>query len=167
MRRVGINEKKVFLQRIDKEKASKAILKTVLGEEESNKMIQKFIDEKSITEFLEEARKDPKILDSYVSKDFAEKILKILESKKDKPKEIKQIFRLSSKSPNGMVVVKEIITESCHGGKCNVSYIAAGKYSMSMIGEDFKEIRTEMNKTLEKIEKDSKKNKCEFELEKA
>lgn len=165
LRRVNLNEKKEFLQKVEKEKSNKAILKTVLGEE-AEKIIENITSEYIILNFFEEIKKDPKLLEKFIKKEEAEKIIKILESKKEKPKEIRQIFQLSNKSPDGIIIVKDIIGNSCKGEKCNVSYIAAGKYRLSLIGENFKSLKNEMNKILESVEKQSKKQYCEFSIEK-
>jgi len=90
-----------------------------------------------------------------------------LETKKERPKERKQIFTLSDNSSSGINKVKNILTESCKDSKCDISYLAAGKYSLSLTGSDFKEIKTEMNKVLSNIEKLAKKNNSEFELKKS
>ncbi len=144
---------------------SKAILKTVLGDE-SKKVIEKIAEEQTILEFFEQVKKEPKILEKYVKKQDAEKIIKILESKKEKPKEIKHIIKLSSKAPDGISKVKNIISQSCKDSKCDVSYIAAGKYNLGIQGIDFKEIKSEIHKVTESIEKQAKKENCEFSLEK-
>jgi translation initiation factor 2 alpha subunit (eIF-2alpha) len=167
LRRVGINEKKEFLQKKDKERANKAILKTVLGEVESEKVIKEIVKTQSLSEFFEEARENPKNLDNYLKKSDAEKIIKILDSKKEKPKEIRQIFRLSSKSSDGIVIIKNITEEACSNIPCNITYLAAGKYSLSIEGKDFKEIKNKVNAVLESIEKSAKKQHCEYSVEKS
>jgi translation initiation factor 2 alpha subunit (eIF-2alpha) len=167
LRRVKQNEKKELLDKVKKEKNSKAILKTVLGKEESEKIIKKITEDQTLVDFFEQAKKEPKILEKYVKKQNADKILKILESKKEKPKEIKHVIKLSSKSPEGIKAVKKIITNACKDSKCNVSYIAAGKYNLGILGEDFKQIKSEIHKVTEDIEKQAKKENCEFSLEKS
>lgn len=166
LRRVGINEKKDFLQKVDKEKSNRAIIKTVAGEKELENIIRNINNNTSITDLFESAKKDPKILEKYMSKENAEKILKILESKKEKPKEIRKIFRLSSSSQSGIKVVKDIIQSSCKNSKCKISYLAAGKYSLSIEGSDLKEIQNEINNILKNIEVLAKKSKSEFSAEK-
>ena len=166
LRRVGINERKEFLQRVDREKANKAILKTVLGQEEADKLIREINETQNISDFFESIKEDSKILEKYMKKEQAEKIIKILESKKEKPKEIRQIFRLSSKASDGIIIVKSIVQESCKNYNCSISYLAAGKYSLLIEGKDFKEIKGKINSILESIEKLAKKNHCEFSVEK-
>lgn len=166
LRRVKQNEKKQLLDKIKKEKNSKAILKTVLGKE-SEKIIEKITKEQTILEFFEQVKKQPEILEKYVKKQDAEKIIKILESKKEKPKEIKYIIKLSSKAPEGILKVKNIINQACKDSKCDISYIAAGKYNLGIQGPNFKQIKSEIHKVTESIEKQAKRENCEFSLEKA
>jgi len=165
LRRVKQNEKKELLNKIEKEKNYRAILKIVLGAE-TERIIERITNEYPLLDFFEDIRKNPKLLGGYMKKKEAEKIIKILESKKEKPKELKQAIKLSNKSPEGISIVKNIIKNSCKGSKCNVKYIAAGRYSIRIQGSDFKEIKSEINKVLESIENQAKKENCEFSLEK-
>jgi translation initiation factor 2 alpha subunit (eIF-2alpha) len=166
LRRVGMNEKKEFLQKIEKEKSYKSILKTVLGEESTEKVLEKIQEEYNILEFFENIKKDPKIMNKYLNDSESEKIIKILESKKEKLKVIKQIFKLSNKDDDGIIKVKKIISESCQNSDCKINYISAGKYSISISGEDLKNIDTKITKILQSIEKLAKKYHSEFSIEK-
>jgi len=167
LRRVKPNERKELLEKVNKEKSYKAIIKTVSGKEESEKIIEKISEDYTILDFFNEIKQKPEVLNKYFSKEASEKILKILDSKKEKPKEIRQLFKLSTKSSDGIKVVKSIIEQACNNSKCKVSYLAAGKYSLNIIGEDFKAIKTEVNQILETIEKSAKKQHCDFIVEKS
>lgn len=166
LRRVKPNERKELLEKVNKEKSYKAIIKTVAGKEDSEKIIEKISEDYVILDFFNEIKQNPSILHKYFNKEASEKIIKILDSKKEKPKEIRQIFRLSTKSSDGIKIVKSIIQEACNNSKCKVNYLAAGKYSLNIIGEDFKAIKTEVNQILETIEKSAKKQHCDFSEEK-
>lgn len=165
-RRVKPNERKELLERVAKEKSFKAILKTVLGEEESKKIIEKITEESDLIEFFKNLEENKKILEKLVTKDNFDKITKIFESKKEKPKHIKQIFKLSNKSPEGINLVKNIMKESCQD-RCEINYLAAGKYSITLEGKNLKEINQRVNSTLENIEKLAKKEHCDFTIEKS
>lgn len=167
LRRVKPNEKKELLDKVDKEKSYKAIIKTVSGKEESEKIIEKISENYTLLDFFNEVKQNSKILNEYFNKETSEKIIKILDSKKEKPKEIRQLFKLSTKSSDGIKTIKSIIQEACNNSKCSVNYLAAGKYSLNIIGDDFKEIKTEVNQILEKIEKSAKKQHCDFIVEKS
>ena len=165
LRRVKSNEKKELLEKIAKESSYRAILKTVLGEK-SEKIIEKINHEFSIGEFFEKIKENQKLLEDYMDKENTEKIIKILESKKEKPKEIKQIFKLSNKSSEGIKIIKNILENSCKNTKCNIFYLGAGKYSISISGEDFKNLKIEINKVINSIEKQAKTTHSDFSLEK-
>jgi len=166
LRRVKQHERKELLDKIEKEKSYKAVLKTVLGQEESEKVLIEITKEYSLVDFFEKIKSEPKIINQFLNKELGDKIIKILDSKKDKLKEIKQFFILSSKAENGIIKIKEIIKNSCNNSKCEISYIAAGKYRLEIKGEDFKKIRNEVNLIFENIEKQAKKQGCFFEVEK-
>jgi translation initiation factor 2 alpha subunit (eIF-2alpha) len=166
LRRVKKNERKELLDYVDREKAYTAILNTVFGKENSPQLKEKITEDYSLIDFFDGIKNDKSLLLKYMDKENAEKIIKILESKKEKAKETKQIIKLSSKENNGIVIVKKIIEEACQNSKCNVNYIAAGKYSFGLLGEDFKDLKTQMNKILEIIEHRAKKQNCEFSIEK-
>jgi len=166
LRRVKQNEKKELLEQIAKEKSYKAIIKTILGKEESEKTINKINEQQDIISFLEEAKTNPKILEKHFSKTDSDKIIKILESKKEKPKEIKQKFNLSSNDSEGIKIIKDILNKAHKDSKCSISYIAAGKYRLNLIGENFKKLKQEFNHIFDIIEKLARKKDCEFNLEK-
>ena len=166
LRRVKQNEKKELLEKISKEKSYKAIFNTVLKENAMH-IINKIMNDYSLIDFFEEVKTNPKLLDKYLNKEESEKIKKILESKKDKAKEIKKYFKLSSNSSDGMTRIKNILKDSCKDSKCQISYISAGKYQLKIKGDDFKKIKSEVNQVMDNIEKQAKKNKYFFELEKS
>lgn len=165
LRRVKLTERKQLMDKINKEKSYQAILKTVLSSQ-AGEVIKNITAEHNILDFFDRIKEDPKILEKYMKEEDAEKLQHILESKKEKPKELKQMIKLSSRSQDGIVRVKEIISKACENSKCDVSYIAAGKYSLGILGENFKEIKTEINKVLESVENLAKKQGCEFTIEK-
>ncbi|MFA7707322.1 MAG: hypothetical protein WCX73_00040 [Candidatus Pacearchaeota archaeon] len=166
LRRVKQNEKKELLDKIKKEKNYNAILKTVLGKEKAEEIIEKIVQEQSLFDFFKDAKEQQQSLEKLIPKKDAEKIIQILDSKKDKAKEIKQIFNLSSKAEDGIKRIKEIIQTTTKNSKAEISYIAAGKYRILISGEDFKEIKTELNRIMGEIEIKAKKQGCEFILEK-
>lgn len=165
LRRVKQNEKKELLEKISKEKSYKAIFNTVLREN-AMPIINKIMNDYSLIDFFEEVKTNPKLLEKYLNKEESEKIKKILESKKDKAKEIKKDFKLSSNSSDGMIRIKNILKNSCKDSKCQISYISAGRYQLKIKGDDFKKIKSEINNILDKIEKQSKKEGCKLSVEK-
>ncbi len=165
LRRVKTNEKKEFLEKLAKANSIKAILKTVTPQYE--KIMEKIQEEYDLVDFFNDAKTNPKILNSFFNKGEAEQILKILESKKEKLKAIKQAFKLSNKSSNGITIIKDILSNSCKDNNCSISYIAAGKYNMTIHGTNLKQLQSEIDSIIKKIEIQAKTNKCNFELIKA
>jgi translation initiation factor 2 subunit 1 len=171
LRRVKQSEKRELLEKIAKEKSYKAILKTVLGEKDSEIAIEKITEDYNLLDFFEEIKQKKELLKKYVSEEKAIQINSILDSKKDKLKEVKKNFNLSSKAQDGILIVKSIIEKNCNQDlykecKCNATYIAAGKYRLTLDGEDFRKLNFSINKILVSIEKEAKKQNCEFSLEK-
>jgi len=164
LRRVKQNEKKELLDKLAKEKSYSAIIKTVSGKEKAKEIIDKISQTENIVDFLEKTKTQPEILNQYFSKTDSEKIIKILETKKEKPKEIKQKFNLSSNAPDGIKIIKQIIKTACKDIKCSISYLAAGKYRLNLVGEDFKKLKTQSNLIFKTTEKLARKKDCEFEL---
>ena len=165
LRRVKPNERKEFLDRVEKEKSHRAVLKTVLGEESAKKLIEKITQEQALNDFFGNLEGNKKILEKEITKEQFEKLIKNFELKKEKPKQIKQVFRLSSKSSEGIVTIKNILKESCKDN-CNINYLAAGKYSITLEGSNLKEINHKIQNNLQNVEQLAKKNHCEFLVEK-
>lgn len=163
LRRVKQNEKKELLDKLSKEKSYKAILKTILNEN-AEAIVKKIEEKYSVIDLFEELKNDSSVLEKFMTRLEAEKILKIFESKKEKPKEIKNIISFSNNSSEGIKIVKNILQESSKESKCDITYIAAGKYRLSIAGNEFKNIKNIMNKVLENIEKSAKKQDCNFEI---
>lgn len=162
LRRVKLNEKKEFLEKEKREKNSEALLKTVL-KEKSEEIIEKIKQEHDLIEFMESSKENPKLLEKYISKSDAEKIIEILKSKKTREIEIKKTFKLSNKNSDGILIIKKILIDSCTGTTCEISYLAAGKYSLKIKDKDGRIAKTHIQKTIENIEAQAKENKCEFE----
>ncbi len=167
LRRVKQQEKKELLDKIKKEKNYKAVLKTILGKEQAEKTINKITQDYPLIDFFEKIKEDSQLSEKYLSKENSEKLIKILDSKKEKTKQLKETFKLSNKSQEGITTIKEILKSSCKGTNCKITYLAAGKYLLSQKGEDLKKIQNEINQVLKYIEKNAKKSKSEFSFEKS
>ena len=106
--------------------------------------------------------KNSKEIEKYATKEQAQKICKILAEKKEKPKQVKREFKLSSEQPNGMKIIKQILNE-CKGN-CEITYIAAGKYSIKQTSENYKQAEKELSDILEKIREQAKSAKADFDV---
>ncbi|MBU3913643.1 MAG: hypothetical protein KKB21_03740 [Nanoarchaeota archaeon] len=164
LRRVTPKEKKEVLERHEKERNSKGILKSVLGPE-AEKTAEKIKEiNPSISEFLNNCKTNVQELEKVMSKEHAERICKILQEKKEKQVEEKRVFSLSSKKPEGIKLTKELLS-SCKGN-CSISYVAAGKFTIRIKAQDFKKANHEISNSLLEIEKKAKENKMDFSCDK-
>ena len=168
LRRVKLSEKKAVLDRVKKTKNISALIKSVLNEK-AESIIDLISKKHDVVEFIEESKSNPQILEEFIPKNQAEKIIEILKSKKEREVELKKAFNLSSKEGNGMIILKEIIKksqESLKEIKAEVSYIAAGKYLLRIKEKDVKKAKQALQEFLLNIETFAKKEHVEFSLDK-
>lgn len=158
LRRVTPKEIKDLRESLNKDKSYTSILKSVLGAD-FEEVLKKILLEGSVSSFLEESKKDNSKLESLIGKEHASKIFEIINSQKKKTAEIKKNFNLSSNAPNGIVLIKELLSNF---SGVNIKYLAAGKYSISAEAEEKKIADNKIKAVLEKIQEFSKKNNMEF-----
>jgi len=163
LRRVSPKEHKEVMEIHEKERNSLSILRSVL-KEKAEEVSEKIKKSSSLNDFLQNCKTNPKELEKYMLKEDADKVCKILQDKKEKKVEIKKEFKLSSKKPDGIKIIKETLAV-CQGN-CEISYLAAGRYVIKMKSQDYKKANQETNSVLEKIEKLAKEKKAEFEVKK-
>lgn len=167
LRRVKLKEKTELNEAYKKEKSFKALLKTIIKDKAKAEKIIDTIKEKedSLTDFLEEIKENPKLLEKYIEKTSAEKIIKILQEKKAKQTVLKRKFSLTSKDPRGILLIKELINKAIKEAgcqNCEVSYIAAGKYSFKTKTKDLRQADSQIDKAMEILEDSAKKQNCRF-----
>ncbi len=158
LRRVRDKEKKEALERSKLEKSSLSILKSIL-KDRTIELIKKIEEKTSIHEFLEEAKNDPKDLKKIVGEEDAKKIMEIIMKQKEKKVYLKKEIHLVSKSPEGLKIIKEVLSED---GKVTIKYLAAGRYSINSEGESLKKADQRIRETIDRIEKSAKKKDLEF-----
>jgi translation initiation factor 2 alpha subunit (eIF-2alpha) len=158
LRRVTAKEREEVLERHKKERTLKSMLKTILKEPE--KIIEKIKHEHEISDFIEEARENPKILDKFLNKTEAERLSKLLEEKKEKAKTVKKTLILKSTSPTGLEDIKSILETK----EAKISYLGSSKFSISTSGKDFKEANSKMDSAIEEIEKKAKSKHAQLEI---
>ena len=158
LRRVIAKEREEVLERHKKERTLKSMLKTIIKEPE--KIIGKIKQEYEIPDFIEEARENPKILNKFLNKTEAERLSKLLEEKKEKPKTVKKILLLKTTSPTGIEDIKSILETK----NTKISYLGSSKFSISTSGKDFKEANSRMDSALEKIEEQAKSRHAHLEI---
>lgn len=163
LRRVSQKETKEVLGIYDLERNAISILKTAL-KEKIEPVIEEIKKQSSVHEFLQNCKSNPETLEKYMAKEDAIRICKILNEKKEKQIEVKKEFKLSSKKPDGIKIIKSAL-DFCKGN-CDISYLAAGRYSIKIKSQDYKKANFEIAQAIEKIEKTAREKKADFEVKK-
>ncbi len=161
LRRVKDKEKKEKLEEAKLEKNCIGAIRSIM-KEDTNELIKKIKENESLSSFLENCKKNQKELIELVGRENSKKILDIINSQKEKTIGVKKIIQLNSKQPNGLELIKKILS-----GESNfeVRYLGSGRYSLSLEGQDIKEANKTMEDFLSKIENFSKQNLITFKLE--
>jgi len=158
LRRVTSKEKKEVMQKFKQDQAINVAFNQILGEDSphTNKILKDF---ESLANFINEIKKDEKIILKYIPKENESAIRKISEKKK-KSSELKQNIKLKCLEDDGLNKIKEILKTKNENAK--IIYLSAENFRLKLIVEDFKEGKKEMAQILEEFEKNAKKNHCEF-----
>lgn len=160
LRRVTSKEKEQIMEKYKKESALKNILKT--AGEDPELFIKKVKESYDIGDFFDEAREDPSLLETFVGKEKAKILSKMISEKSEKQKEIIKHVSLRSFASDGLEKIKKIL--KLDGGE--VHYLGSGVFSISISGTDFKNMNLRMNELLRDLERKSKDQDILFELRK-
>jgi len=158
LRRVNQKEQKEVLGQYKIERSYKSVLKTIL-KEKTQQTIEKIKINESLYIFLERAKENSKELEKLVGKENAQKIIDILKLQKNKKITIKKEIKLTTKEPNGLKLIKEIL-EKIKG--VEIKYLAAGKYSLKKQGDNIKDVDTELKQIILEIETEAKSKRLEL-----
>lgn len=156
LRRVSQKERKEIMDEFKREKTYRGIVKGLIGEE-GEKIIEEICKDHNLCDFLEEAKKNPKKIEKIAGKENAQKIIDTLNKQKPKILSVKKEFVLKTKRSDGLTTIKKILD-----GKGDINYISAGRYVIKTDGEDKKAADQSLQKVLERIAEEAKKEDCEF-----
>jgi translation initiation factor 2 alpha subunit (eIF-2alpha) len=149
LRRVKEKERKEIIEQHKIEKSYRAILKSIL-KEKTKEIVEKIKQKNSLYNFLENSKENSKELEELVGKENSKSILEILKTQKKKTIILKKEMNLSTTDPNGLSLIKEILTK-IEG--VEIKYIAAGKYSLKREDTDIKKADTFLSEKIQEIEK--------------
>ena len=155
LRRVSAKERKEVLEQYSKEKSWVATLKTIVKDAE--KVIEKIKKNHTLVDFFEKVKEMPELLEKLVSKEEAQKLLKIINEKKEKEVSVKREFQLKSEASDGIIKIKKILPE-------DTTYKAAGKYFLIIKDKNYKDANAKLNRLLEEIEKKAKQEGLFFDV---
>jgi translation initiation factor 2 alpha subunit (eIF-2alpha) len=162
LRRVTGKERDEVMETFKQEQTAKTALKSLLKEKAPETQEKILKDFKSLSEFLNKAREDEKVLSKYIPKESIEQIKKITQKKK-KEVEVKKIIKMKCLDNDGIKKIREIFTSSDKG--IEVTYIAAGNYQINIKDEDYKKANQRMNEFTQSIEQKAKKGFDDFSIE--
>ena len=155
LRRVSAKERKEVLEQYSKEKSLIATLKTIVKDAE--KVIEKIKKSHTLVDFFEKVKEVPDLLEKLVSKEEAQKLLKIINEKKEKEVSVKREFQLKSEACDGIVKIKKILPEE-------VSYLGSGRYFLTIRDKNYKDANIKLNSLLEEIGKKAKQEGLFFDV---
>ena len=160
LRRVTLKEQKEIKERYKKERSFISMLNTIL-KDKAQKVLEEITKEETLSDFMQEAKENPKKLENLVGKTDAKKILDILKTEKQKKTIIRKEISLKSNDSNGLDEIKNLFSDL---KDITVTYIAAGKYSLKKEAIDLKQADQELRTAIEMIEKKAKKEDMDFSI---
>ena len=160
LRRVTQKEKKEILEKESQERSYKNILKTTLGKL-ADPIIAKITEKETLYDFLERAKDSPELLENFVDKKTAEKVLEILNKQRERTFTLKKDFSLTTTKSDGITLIKNTLG-NLKG--MEIKYLSAGKYSIKTEAKDLKKADTALRGALSEIEKNAKTSGLEFSI---
>lgn len=162
LRRVTQKDKKEVMDRYNQERSYISVIKTIL-KDKANDTIKNIEKQNTVYDFLEEAKSNPKELEKITGKSDSDKILTIIKSEKQKKSVLKKEFALTTTNPNGLEVIKSLLTD-IKDPKIEIKYISAGKYSIKAEASDIKTADNKIKNIFEDIESKSKAQDVVFHV---
>ena len=160
LRRVTPKEQKEAKEQYKQEKSYESILSSLFGQK-AKEFIEKIREKERLYDFLEEAKENPEKILEIFGKENSEKILEILKNQKQKSAILKKRISLTTKKPNGLEIIKEILKEI---NEAEITYISAGEYAIKIESSDLKTADKKLKSIFEKIEKKAKEKGAEFRI---
>jgi translation initiation factor 2 alpha subunit (eIF-2alpha) len=160
LRRVNQKEQKEVLEQYKMERSYMSVLRTIL-KEKADEVIKEISEKDKLSNFLEEEKSNPKILEEIVGKENAKRILDITGAQKEKNYAVKKEIMLKSIKPNGVDLIREILSSIKNA---EVKYISAGHYSIKAESSEIKNADNILKKIILEIEKTAKKQVMDFNV---
>lgn len=157
LRRVTAKERESVLEKHQKETTLNSILKTIV--KDSKVTLEKIKLDRDVSDFMEEARENPKIVSEYLTKSESEKFLKVLSEKREKEKIVKKCFTLKSISPSGLSDIKFILSPY----NSQILYLGSSNFSLTLSAPNYKDAEAQAESILSKIEEKAKAKFLKFE----
>jgi translation initiation factor 2 alpha subunit (eIF-2alpha) len=160
LRRVTASEKEKIKEKYEKERTLLNMLKASVKQPEE--IFQKVKESYDATEFFEEIKTNPNVIEKFVPKSEVAAFTKVFAEKKEKEKEVKKKIILKAISSTGIKEIKEALQEAKN---VEISYLGNSKFSLFAKAKDFKEANQKIQNAIEKIKSKAKEKKLIFEAE--
>lgn len=155
LRRVTAKEREEVLDSYKKQKTLINMIKPVL-KDKTFQVLEKIKEKYELSDFLDEARENPKLIPNFVSLKEAKELEKIfIKSKKEKDKIVKEKITIKSSLESGLLDIKETLATN----KADIRYLGSSKFFILITAKSYKEANSEMESLLNDIKNKAKKNK--------
>jgi len=160
LRRVTGKEREEIEERYKKEKTFSTILKTIAPDYQD--ILNSIKKEYELWDFVERIKESPSLLEKFISKDKAGRLVKILSEKREKDKIVKKIFILKSPplQESGVGEIKDSLRQK----DVVIHYLGSSQFSVSSVGKNFKEAEHRVSAAIREIENRAKLKKLYFEM---
>ena len=159
LRRVKAKERDEVLDTHKKEKILANILKPVM-KGKTPEILEKIKEKYQLAEFLDEARENPDLIETFVTKTQATELKKIFAEKKEKEKEVSKIIILKTNKESGLKDIKE----SLKTDEAKINYLGSSKFSILVKDKNYKNANSKLDKIIEVIKSKAKSSGIKFEL---
>ncbi|MBN1644951.1 S1 RNA-binding domain-containing protein [Candidatus Woesearchaeota archaeon] len=175
LRRVNEKQKRNKLNQIKQEQLAENIVeyaakqKKKKAEELYNEITSKLFEVyDSLFTAFEEASQDKIKLEDFFDKKLAAELTEVIKQRiKPREIEISGEITITSNSPNGVEIVKEILKKAENiPEKPLIKYKGAGVYIISIKSDDYKKAEKILKEAIEKSSAEAKKQKAEFDFKK-
>ncbi|MBW2985992.1 translation initiation factor IF-2 subunit alpha [Candidatus Woesearchaeota archaeon] len=173
LRRVNEAQKKNKLNQIKQEQLSERIIEFVAKQNKQklaelyDKIAEKVLDKyPTMFEAFEAVVSDTLDLSKVIDAKLAKQLTELIKQRIKPPEvEIGGEIALSCHEPNGVELIKEALkTASETKGNLTIKYKGTGNYNIWIKSEDYKSAEKVLKKSLEALEKFTKKNKIKYDF---
>lgn len=161
-RRVTQEERKEVLSEHKKEKSYENMLKSILGKDKAEKIIDKIKEENNLYDFFQSAKEKPKMLNKIMGEKEAERVLEVLSEEKPKKIKISKKILLKTSHEEGLKKIKDIL--GILENDVEVKYLSGGKYTLEKEAENAKKADNELEDALKRLEDEAKKYNMTFDI---
>jgi len=152
LRRVTAKEREEVLEEDKKEKMLTNMLKPVF-KNDTPEIIEKIKSSQDLSDFLDEARENPKLLKTISKGSQLEQLEKIFAEKKEAEKQVRTTIRIKSLSESGLADIKKVLEIK----ESEIYYKGSSKFEIIVKAKDYKTANNKLEEILNEIKSKAKK----------